>query len=210
VTCQYRQHVARGAYARAVARPRRSDDATDRGTALGSSHAHNSLGPHAARPQPLLPRARLRMASGCLPLGGRVRAAAPAGALARRACNDAPWVFAPAPGDDSDTEGSECREEPPARQAFDVRACAPADVRPAARRTAHDEGAAAEMGALLRGLAADAAHGAPPQQRLLAVCRIVLAHAASWLKPARGVSDGALAMPGAMSDARRCTRCARC
>jgi hypothetical protein len=141
----------------------------------------------------------------CLPLVGRARAAAPASHAAAAARVPTPvWLPVPAPGDDSDCEGAESVEEPPARQLFDVRACAAPEERPAARRTAHDGGAAAEVGALLRGFATASAQGASPQQRMLAVCRIVLAHTATWLKPAVAPPPSAMRMPGAHATHRFC------
>lgn len=131
------------------------------------------------------------MAAACLPLGARARVAP---VVQPRPA----WLWGPAPGDDSDCEGAESVDEPPMRQLFDPQACAAAEERPAPRRTAHDGAAAAEIGALLRGLAASASQGASAQQRMLAVCRIVLAHLATWFKPAVAPNSAALQRPGAV------------
>ena len=104
------------------------------------------------------------------------------------------WVWVPAPGDDSDCVGCESRPEAPPRHNFDARACAPPEQRRAAVPTS---GAAEEIAALLRGLAASAQAGATPRERMLAVCRIALAHVATWLKPATDIPAGGTDVFGA-------------
>ena len=51
---------------------------------------------------------------------------------------------------------------------------------------------------LLRGLAASAEAGATPRERMLAVCRIAIAHVATWLKPATKEVPGAKDEVGAL------------
>ena len=120
-----------------------------------------------------------------VPLGGGGPPAQPR--LARLRLPKKRWVWVPAPGDDSDCVGCETRPEAPPRHIFDAQACAP----PAERRQAvPSAGAGQEIAVLLRGLAASAEAGATPRERMLAVCRIALAHVATWLKPATDIPAG--------------------
>lgn len=140
--------------------------------------------------------------AGCMPARGRVYPW-PSGAprrprLARLRLPKTKWVWVPAPGDDSDCTGCEQRPEAPPRHIFDARACAPAPQQRAAQAGPPSSGAAEEIGALLRGLAASAAAGATPRERMLAVCRVALAHVATWLKPATDVPAGGRSQIGAL------------
>ena len=139
-------------------------------------------------------------APGCLASRARVvpTGNAPPGQprLARLRLPTKKWVFVPAPGDDSDCVGCQSFPEAPPRHVFDPRACAPPEERRAATPTA---GAAEEIAMLLRGFAASAQAGATPRERMLAVCRIALAHVATWLKPATKEVPGAKDEIGAAS-----------
>ena len=140
-------------------------------------------------------------AASCLASRGRARVA-PTGAaqpgqprLAKLRLPKKRWVFVPAPGDDSDCVGCESFPESPARHVFDPRACAPPEKR---REATPTQGAAEEIAMLLRGLAASAEAGATPRERMLAVCRIAIAHVATWLKPATKEVPGAKDEVGAL------------
>ena len=139
-------------------------------------------------------------APGCLASRARV---VPAGAgppgqprLARLRLPKKRWVWAPAPGDDSDCVGCESLPEAPPRHVVVPRACAPPERR---REATPSEGAAEEIAVLLRGLAASAEAGATPRERMLAVCRIAIAHVATWLKPATKIPAGGPDQVGAAS-----------
>lgn len=141
----------------------------------------------------------------CLPVGMTRFAAAAPGAPAMR-----PTYVTRRPRDVSD--GEDDRDDaPPARMLFDIHACAPRD------RTKADDGpqkgkddapeappqvvsdsAHLEMGRLLHRLQLDCAQpGSTPTDRMLGVCRVVLAWIATWMKPAQTVEVGALRQPGA-------------
>jgi hypothetical protein len=97
---------------------------------------------------------------------------------------------AKAPADDSEPDD----DAPPTRLLFDLHACLPASGEEAAQGHASEAGFE-ELGRLLRELEIHA----PSQtasERMLGVCRLVLAYVGSWLKPTQAVEKGALKQPG--------------
>lgn len=133
---------------------------------------------------------------------------APPDLTARPSCS---YLKTRAPRDVSDTD-DDADDAPPARALFDVRACMPRDRTKAAEesgkassKAADDaqteriatEGGFVEMGQLLAQLQQDCAQpGCTPTDRMMGVCRVVLAFVASWLKPTQEVEQGALRQPG--------------
>ena len=132
--------------------------------------------------------------AGCMPgLGGGFAREARAAAPRHRG-----WLPSRPVGDDSDSDEEDTL---PARFMFDLRGCVPPSPRPPATQAPSD-GCFQEFGAMLRALEDQAAAGAPPQERMMGVCRIVLAHVATWLKPVVKAPLSALRLPGA----RCCSR----
>ena len=120
---------------------------------------------------------------GCLPGLADAGKPAPAPLRALRA------VKAPADDSEPDEDGT------PTRLLFDLRACLPVGGDEAVGQVYASEAGFEELGAMLRQLEQDAP-SLSASDRMLGVCRLVLAYVASWLKPTQAVEKGALKQPG--------------